>query len=351
MHTLIKSILNATWKVGLGLTGIAAVVVGCLIANLWYEITYGRDARNDTTLSENVRVNAYSDNTVRVWNQKDARYTTPKLSWVAAALEHDSLTVFCDKEEKYGYLDINTGEIVIPARYKKAWPFSEGLGAVLGDDNCLGFIDKDNRLVVRYEISCDSRFDYVFKDGCCIVKSWEDGRLLHTVYGRDGHQLLPGVYTRLDGADRNGYRVAVNEGGAWLYDRCFNKVFPAPYDAIELAKGGVGVYVTKNHVKQLLAFDGSVIEPFVIDKTTRLKYLIKCRDNEEGEYELIPETIVYQVNDREGLMDARTGNILTPAKYCHIEMASKDLVKAELSDNGECVMMDKRGHIVKPRVD
>lgn len=118
MHTLVKSILDTTWKVGLGLTGIAAVVVGCLIAHLWYEITYGRDARNDTTLSENVRVNAYSDNTVRVWNQKDARYTTPKLSWVAAAPEHDSLTVFCDKEENYGYLNVNTGEIVIPARYK-----------------------------------------------------------------------------------------------------------------------------------------------------------------------------------------------------------------------------------------
>lgn len=147
MHTLVKSILDTTWKVGLGLTGIAAVVVGCLIAHLWYEITYGRDARNDTTLSENVRVNAYSDNTVRVWNQKDARYTTPKLSWVAAAPEHDSLTVFCDKEEKYGYLDINTGEIVIPARYKIEMASKDLVKAELSDNGECVMMDKRGHIV------------------------------------------------------------------------------------------------------------------------------------------------------------------------------------------------------------
>ena len=42
-----------------------------------------------------------------------------------------------------------------------------------------------------------------------------------------------------------------------------------------MARGNEGVYVTKNHVKQLLSFDGKVLEPFIIDGTYHLKYMNK----------------------------------------------------------------------------
>ena len=105
--------------------------------------------------------------------------------------------------------------------------------------------------------------------------------------------------------------------------------------------------MTRKHVKQLLAFDGTVIEPFIIDNTYRLKYMTKYHDDEADEYELVPETIVYRVNDWVGLMDARTGKVLTPAKYRNLEMVSKDLIKAELDYGDEGIIMDRRGNIVK----
>ena len=110
MNANIKRILNLTWKVGLGLIGLAALVIGILIVSVWYEEKYGRDYWNDTTLSENVTVEAYNNNTVRVWNKKKARYTTKKLRWVSGTPERDSLTVFCDKDGFRGYLNVNNGE-------------------------------------------------------------------------------------------------------------------------------------------------------------------------------------------------------------------------------------------------
>lgn len=347
MTTTLKRNLNLTWKVGLGLIGLAALAIGILIFSVWYDERYGRDYWNDTTLSENVRVEAYNNNTVRVWSKKEARYTTKKLRWVSGTPERDSLTVFCDKEGRRGYLNVNTGKIAIPAQYSKAWQFSEGLGAVLGANNQIGFIDSDNHLVIGYDIPYVKGFDYIFKDGSCVVKFWEADCWRYAVYGKDGHQILSWAYTRVDDPDENGYRVVANEDGAWLYDRYFNKVLPDTYDAVELARGRDGVYVTRNHVKQLLAFDGSIIEPFVIDGTHRLKYITKYHDDSENEYELVPETMVYHVNDWEGLMDARTGKILTPPTYWHFEMASKDLIRATLSFSNESIIMDRRGHIVQ----
>ena len=347
MNAKLKTILSVTWKVGLGLFGLAATVIGILIAKVWYEETRGRDYYHDKTLSENVVVEAYNNDLVRVKNKKTGKYTTPKLKWVSGTPQRDSLTVFCDKNGLRGYLNVNTGEIVIPAQYSKAWQFSEGLGAVLGKDNRIGFIDKDNNLVIGYEIPYDKCFDYIFKDGYCVVKFWEIDRYRYGAYAKDGHMVMGWNYTRIDDPDENGYRIVANEDGCWLYDRDFNKVLPDTYDAIQLARGNEGVYVTKNHVKQLLDFEGKVLEPFIIDSTYKLKYMVKYHDDEADEYELVTDILVYQVDRWEGLMDARTGKVITPAKYWSFEMISKDLISAELGYGEEGVVMDKRGRVIK----
>lgn len=346
MSTTLKRILNLTWKVGLGLIGLAAVIIGILVAIVWYEKSYGRAYWMDTTLSKDIVVKAYNNNTVRVWNKATRKYTTGKLRWVSGTPERDSLTVFCDREGKRGFLNAKTGEIVIPAQYSKAWQFSEGLGAVLGTDEKIGFIDSKNRLVIGYEIPYEKGFDYIFKDGFCVVRFWENHQYRYAVYSKDGLHL-GWNYTRIDDPNDNGYRVIANEDGSWLFDRYFNKVLPKTYDRVELARGNEGVYVTKNHIKQLLDFDGSVIEPFVIDGTYRLKYLTHYNDDVDDEYEIIPDVLVYQVDSWEGLMDAHTGKVVTPAIYWTFNMISKDLICAQLGYGDESVVMDRRGQIVK----
>ncbi|MBO4568646.1 MAG: WG repeat-containing protein [Candidatus Methanomethylophilaceae archaeon] len=346
MNTTAKRILSITWKVGLGLAGLAAAVFVFLLICVWYEKSHGRNFSRDLTLSKDIVVRGFNDNTVRVWDKAACKYTTGKLRWVAGPPRRDSLTVFCSKEGRRGFLNVRTGRIVIPAQYRKAWQFSEGLGAVVWDEH-VGFIDRKNRPVIEYVIPFEKGFDYIFRDGYCTVKYWDVDKYRYAVFRKDGRMVLGWDYRFIDEPDGNGYRVAANDDGYWLFDKDFRPVFPEPVDYMELARGYSGVYVTKGHVKQLLDFDGTVLEPFIIDDTYRLKYKTKIHSEDPDEYELDPDVVVYRVGRWEGLMDARTGKVITPAEYWGFEMVSKDLIRAQFGHNDEGVVMDKRGKIVK----
>ena len=109
MKTNIKSVLNATWKVSLGLIGAGVAAFTILLAIAFCESHYGRYEWLDRTLSKDVVVRAYKNNTVRIWNKSSKEYTTKKLRWVSGdPCEGDSLTVFCDKDGKRGYLNVKS---------------------------------------------------------------------------------------------------------------------------------------------------------------------------------------------------------------------------------------------------
>lgn len=345
MNTRIKPILNATWKIGLGLIGLAITGFVILLTSIWYEKSFGRAYWKDHELSKDIVVLGYN-NTVRVWNKATGKFTTGKLRWVSGTPERDSLTVFCTKDGKRGFLSVNTGRIVIPAWYRKAWQFSEGLGAVLWDDR-VGFIDRENRPVIEYTIPYEKGEEYIFKGGFCVARYWDKDRFHYAAFSKDGEMVLDWNHTGIGNPNKDGYRVAVNEDGYWLYDRRFRKVFPEAYEYIALADGNTGIYVTRNHIKQLLDFDGNVIEPFVIDDTYQLKYITKPGAYEHADYELVPDIVVYRVGRWDGLMDARTGRIITGPDYWRFEMISKDLVRAQLGDDCEGIVMNLRGQIVK----
>lgn len=60
-------------------------------------------------------------------------------------------------------------------------------------------------------------------------------------------------------------------------------------------------------MKQLVNYDGSVVEPFVIDDTYDLKYATHYNEEEPDEYALEPDVVVYRVDEWVGLMNKHTG--------------------------------------------
>ena len=108
------------------------------------------------------------------------------------------------------------------------------------------------------------------------------------------------------------------------------------------------VYATRDHIKQKLSLDGKVIEPFIIDGTYELKYMTRYNEDEADEYEIIPEVVVYTVDNYEGLMDKRTGKILTPACYQDFDVISRTLLKAVYATwMPEGVVMNLQGRIIR----
>lgn len=180
MNATLKRILNATWKVGVGLIGLAALAVGILVFTVWHEETRGRNYRYDKNLSKDIAVHSFNGNRERVWNRRTERYVTPKLRWVSDTPARDSITVYCDVHGNRGYLNCNTGEIVIPAekaRYRRAWQFSDGLAFVIlpyPEEECLSIIDYAGNILAKNVATYEAWHDYLFIDGLCMIRV--DGR-------------------------------------------------------------------------------------------------------------------------------------------------------------------------------
>ena len=71
-----------------------------------------------------------SDGKVTIKNARTGKVTIKdiKLDW-AQESSMDSLAVFCS-EKKRGYYNMYTGEIAVPAQYRRAWVFAEGIAAM-----------------------------------------------------------------------------------------------------------------------------------------------------------------------------------------------------------------------------
>lgn len=352
MNTTLKRILKATWKVGLGLLGLGALILGLFVFYVWHENTYGRAYWKDKTLSKNVIAKGYNNNRMRVWNSQTARYTTEKVRWVSGRPERDSITVYCDAYGNRGFLNCNTGEITLPAekfRYRRAWQFSNGRAFVIcnddDDEGVLSIIDHEGNIVMTgLPWICGS--DYVFDDaGLCWMKDSDGKRGILRI---DGTWALEMKYLNIYYTNGEGYRTATDPTGTYLFDPSFNLVFPEPHERIDYASGREGaVFVVDKYQKKLVAYDGTVLEPFVIDSTSDLKYRTQYNEEKPDEYELVSDLVVYRVDGWEGLMDKHSGKPITPAIYHDFEMISKDLIVAQLCYEDGSVVMNKRGQIVR----
>ena len=114
--------------------------------------------------------------------------------------DKDSLLVFA-KDDKRGYLNINSAKVQIPAeKYTRAWIFSEGV-AVVEEDGVIKFIDPQNNVLAdNVEFCIISGYEYVFHNGGCIVENPIDltKRGLMDKYGK---WLISPEYDRIEQVD------------------------------------------------------------------------------------------------------------------------------------------------------
>jgi hypothetical protein len=111
-----------------------ALAFAALVAYAIYDDAMGRWFA-DESLSDDVVVYYFADDTYRVYNTSTEKYTTPRISWVVSAAENDSIGVYAI-DDRRGFINTKTGDVVIDAKandYEKAWVFSDGLAAVMKD--------------------------------------------------------------------------------------------------------------------------------------------------------------------------------------------------------------------------
>ena len=335
-----KKPFNFAWR-----TGVIVIAVGMaygLICELgeWVWDLFDDDSYDIEYLSENVEARYYTDGTCRLYKRYSDRKLSKKLKFVdSCPMTDDSLTSYQSLDGKWGFIDMNSGNIVIPASYEKVWDFNEGLAAVADAEQKVGFIDKNGELQIPM-MDVDYRSSYYsFNNGIAILEAPETG--LKGAINKEGTWVLPMEFFNIFYPDDEGY-MKVYDGKHWgLYDSVGDEVFPIIYDDIYYDKGLNGVFTQKDGIKQLVTTSGEVIEPFVVDRIQPLRYIVNYLSESDNEYATHPYLVDYNIDIYHGVLDTRNGKIVIPAIYDTIEMISKDMIKASLGlENIESVVFD-----------
>lgn len=254
-----------------------------------------------------------SNGKVTIKNEVTGKVTIKdiKLDWTHDS-PRDSLAVFCS-EKKRGYYNRYTGEIAIPAQYRRAWVFSEGLAAVQ-KNGMIGFIDHKGNTVIDFQFPFHGNplSEFLFSDGHCVV------------------------------ADTLGKCGIIDKNGNWL--------IKPEYDYINTYKEYA--IVSKEGVRMQVMYDGTVMNSFVLDGIQRLTYTETERyENREGEICYLNKVIdtglfSYRVGGRCGLMDAKC-NRLTEPLYMSISVIDKKMFMATLFDNYSEVILNEKGVVMQ----
>lgn len=332
----LKKPFNFCWKAGLAIFAIVFVIqLGQALIDTCKDhlgLTYYY--WGDEDLGKNIEIRHFSNNQVAAYNKITDERLSPKVRWISCVPERDSLTVFCDKEGRRGFLNVNTGKVVIAGQYKHAWHFSEGIAAVVADNGKVGFINYDNQMIIPPIYDYVSDYDYIFKDGICVLA--DDQTNKYGAIDVAGNVRLPMEYSMIIKSYNDGTWYLKKDDKYGLADADMNVIFETVYDKIRSNGQDNNAYLTQNGVKQLVSFDGDVIFPFVIDEVWPLEYQTDCEEGGENVNSMHPYLVKIMVDyDCFGVMDTRTGKMIIPAIYSDINMISQNLLMAEIDGNEE----------------
>lgn len=234
-----------------------------------------------------------------------------QLDWTQRS-RNDSLAVFCS-ENKRGYYNMYTGEIAVPAQYRRAWVFSEGLAAVQRNGS-IGFIDHQGNVVIDFLFPYHGNplSAFVFSHGHCVVANTE---------GKCG---------------------VIDKTGKWLIQPEYDTVNAFEEYAI----------VSKSGVNMQVSYDGKVLNSFVLDEIRALSYNEKERfENREGEVDYVNKTVntglfAYRVGGRYGLMDSNCHRLTEPL-YESIWAVNGNMFRATLLDGWSEVILNAKGEVMR----
>lgn len=253
------------------------------------------------------------DGNITIKNNETGEVTAEKIKfdWTSSS-PNDSLGVFCS-DGKRGYYNSYTGKIVVPAQYRRAWIFSEGLAAVQ-KNGMIGFINRKGEVVIpfRYPYHGNPLSEFVFDNGHCIV------------------------------ADTTGKCGVINRKGEWIIHPKYDNI-----DAYEEY-----VIASSAGVRKQLTYEEKVINSFVVDNIKALTFTEKERyENKDGEIvyldmEVKTGLFSYSVGGRCGLMDANCRRLTEPL-YSRIIAVDKNMYRALLLDTYSEVILNSRGEVMK----
>ncbi len=244
------------------------------------------------------------------------------IEWVNGN-NNDSLWVVA-KDERRAYFNTHTGELATPFVYRKAWCYSEGVAAVVNENDQLLFINTQGTPAFNLTLKYNQQmfFDYKFRNGMCPM------------------------------VDTTGKVGLIDRSGKWFEEPNYDSItfIGDTYcgywslmrdDSLKVinANGHTVINMTPGH-KLNLTNDGSLevwhqLRPGKLYDTTgnllanQTYWNLTNIDSYNDYKEISTDALVYYTDYNHCGMLSINGQILTDAKYSEIESIGKNLFRAK----------------------
>jgi hypothetical protein len=279
-----------------------------------------------------------------VYDNRTNKKLIKDIKWLILSPE-DSLAVFCQNNMR-GYMNVNTGKVVIPAQYSRAWIFSDGVAAVMENDSIYFINHEGKRIINKGFEQSRNEDDYVFKNECCKVK-------LNGKFGaidKNGKIRVPIEYEDVYREEANFWSVYKN--GRWgVVNDSAKLIFPCEY-RITSVKEDNGIFLTDsaNYCRRY-SLTGELLDNFVVKNVSELTYDSQVVDEDGTVVYKTARCLEYEVpGSMYGLM-TKGGHPLTAPKFINIVAIGEDLYlghyESEYSGNEEGVLMNSKGEILR----
>lgn len=311
-------------------------------------------------ISQDVIMHDHHDGKAWVKSTITGKKTLKGIVWISEPMgEKDSLIVYSDGRNR-GYFNKYTGEVVIPARYKHAWVFSDGIASV-EEDGRIKFIDgKGNQVFDRVFTYNPTHDGYVFHGGYCIIDEDQDGKC--GLMNAKGETVLPEAYDEISISNDLSYWTLCKDGESGVVDKNMNTILPMMPCGIYVWAEGIDVTMSDNTMRKY-DLQGNLIDDFYISDFEYLEYELeetyqiveKEYDEYKEEHEYVTSTEHKKTrarlckytagNGREGLMTPE-GHMVTLPKYEYIDAIGPDTYICTVS-NGDKVIVNGKGEVVR----
>lgn len=197
-----------------------------------------------------------------LYNTTLGRRTETGIQWICQSSDGDSLTCY-SKDDKRGYFNRFTGDVVVPPQFEKAWIFSEGLACVM-EKGTLHFIDHKGQKAIDKEFPYAYRInDYCFHHGLCEMLG--DGNRIGLI-DQQGNWVIEPVYYDMTYYSKGFWMVYDSDYNYGLLDAKGQVLLPVEYDYISIRENDSCIFVRhNNNIEQVLDFNCKVINPCNIE--------------------------------------------------------------------------------------
>ncbi len=349
------------WKkffiVALCVLGLAAMCFVGLLIHIHYEkeheVSYW-DTQPQHVSKDILMVHGYKgmNGFVQLKNVRTGKFTTPKLQhiFINEYCTEDSLVVFRTFDRMRGYLNVNTGQIIIPAQYNRAWNFSEGIAGVL-KDGVVSFITANGEPAFdrTFPIIYDDDYSdiaFQFHHGLCVMRTMDNKwGLINT----KGEWVVEPTYATIS-APQLGYRIISDGEYYGLMTLDGQLALPMEYDFIRIASLHQGFTIAKDGYARIIDTRLQTVIPFVHDGLHPLSrvgggYEDYDEYDEDGHRQEPPKYWRYDVGSGSGVIDC-DGRVIIPAKYFMVYIVDDTHFEVVMEDGGDCLLFNNKGECI-----